>query len=229
MNEEKSRHFARLWEFITRSVENAYSECDSMFLEQCSVKRKSKSEWKRAVEKSYRDLRAKLEYECYAEIVHDRMLDPRKTAALICCALIQEKSLQFNEDLAIEFLGKKQATVEKGNVSSRLELNHWIVDNFFVNYKIAYLSGLRIVFETLRGELLSDPSTVDYGRRLSELGRMQRYPCQSTVDNFDVNLVLGLGRADILRKDINTFFLASQFYQIEMYTRLALGVDQPIL
>lgn len=67
--------------------------------------------------------------------------------------------------------------------------------------------------------------TVDAAKQLAEKGRLFRYPRIPNLDNFDVSMVLGIGRADMRGEKIVPFLLAMQYYQIEMYTRRMLGLD----
>lgn len=227
MSKQESKHFARLWTYVTRAADDAFAECDEDFINKCRVSRKDPVAWKNAAEKEYRNLRCELELQCYGSTDRERTLDSSKTAAVICCTLMRKKALSFDEEQALGLLVENEAELGSNKFPDRIAFNHWIVDNYFVNYKIAYLAGLRIMFETLLGELLHDEATREYGRKLADMGRLQRYPVRPKFDNFDVNMVMGLGRADISSQEVSTFFLASQYYQIEMYTCLALGLNQP--
>jgi len=228
----ESKHFSRLWRYVSRAVMDAFDECDEKFIVDCNVTRRNATKeteiWKAAVEDVYRSLRSELEIECYGTDDHESTLDPSKTAAVVCCALIKKKAISFNEDSALAMLKQKESVLQINDVAGRIRLNHWIVDNFFVNYKIAYLSGLMILFDTMLGELLHNSETLEYGKKLANLGCIHHYPGRSEFDNFDVNFVLGLGRSDMKQKEINTFFLASHFYQMEMYTRIAIGLDRTL-
>lgn len=245
MSRKESKHFAKLWEEIERAIEDSASECGSEFRDSCGLVRVKTDKLKETVEKEYRRLRDDLKKECYGrneegrqkDAVEDKSLegdggnesgqslDARKIAAVICCALIRKKALAFDEKKAVQLLAEQEELLNQQEKPDRTVLNKWIVDNFFVNYKIAYLAGLRIIFKTLLEDLLRKPDTLEAGKQLAARGRLFQYPRISGLDNFDVNMVLGLGRSDIKNDKIAPFMLALQFYQIEMYARRMLGLD----
>lgn len=226
-NKSESKHFSKLWELIGLTINEAIEECDPYFVEKCGLARVSDSKLKVPVENTYRNLRERLKRECYGTSDDEKLsLDARKIAAVICCALVAEKAVAFDEDQAERMLKEKEIQVQKEKKADRTDLNEWIVNNFFINYKIAYLAGLRIIYRTLLAELLHDEMTKKAGEELNRNGCLFRYPRTPKLDNFDVNMVLGLGRSDLQHSEINSFMLALQFYQIEMYARQKLGLDK---
>lgn len=244
MRKRESKHFAKLWREIELAIKCADTECGDEFRTSCGLAFVKTDQLKEAVEQEYRQLRDDLKKECYGrneegrpmDVVEEgrendgsresgQSLDARKIAAVICCALIQKKPLVFDEKKAVELLALQEELLNRQRNPDRTVLNKWIVDNFFVNYKIAYLAGLRIIFMTLLSELLEDPDTLEAGKQLAARGRLFQYPRWAGLDNFDVNMVLGLGRSDMKKDKIAPFMLALQFYQIEMYARRMLGLD----
>lgn len=245
MGKRESKHFSKLWREIERAIECAADECGDEFRSSCGLTFVKMDQLKKAVEWEYRQLRNALKKECYGRNEEGRLmdaaeerlesdggrersgqsLDARKIAAVVYCALIRKKPLVFDEKQAVELLAKQEELLNKQENPDRTVLNKWIVDNFFVNYKIAYLAGLRIIFVALLSELLERQDTLEAGKQLAERGRLFPYPRYAGLDNFDVSMVLGLGRSDMKKDKITLFMLALQFYQIEMYARRMLGLD----
>ena len=245
MSKRESKHFAKLWQEIECAISDAVVGWRREFKETCKLAYIEPNKLKDAVEEEYRSLREDLKHECYGKNEEGRLkekvedegqnqnsenddaqsLDARKIAAVICCALIRKKALVFDESTANMLLEEQEAILNQQEKPDRTVLNGWIVDNFFVNYKIAYLAGLRIIFKTLLGELLGKTETRTVGEALATRGCLYRYPRVQGLDNFDVSMVLGLGRLDMKQDKIAPFMLALQFYQIEMYTRRMLGLD----
>lgn len=246
MGKKESKHFAKLWEEIERAIEISVAECDTGFCDSCGLVRTKADRLKEAVEREYRQLRDELKTECYGRNEEGRTrdsseniknqegddgnergqsLDARKIAAVICCALIRKKAVVFDEKEAVRLLVEQEELLNRQNNPDRTVLNEWIVDHFFINYKIAYLAGLRIIFMTLLENLLEQPDTLMAGRQLAERGCLFQYPRLLGLDNFDVSMVLGLGRLDMKNDRIAPFMLALQFYQIEMYARAMLKLD----
>lgn len=221
-----SKHFDRMWESVVRAIDIAMEECDPEFVQRCHPIRRDKENLADIAEEAYRRIRGNLRQECYGTKNSDENMDARKMASVMCCALMEQQAIRFDAEAAAAMMTEKDVLLKKQKAKAdRTEFNRWIVSNFFINYKVAYLTGLFIVLDTLMSELFKDPDTVSFGQTLSQQGQLFQYPNVPKVDGFDVSMVLGLGRAGMQRKPVNTFLLALQFYQIEMYTRKALGLD----
>lgn len=175
MNKKESQHFSKLWELIDKSIEVSREECCEAFAEACGLERVASDKLKKTVEKEYRLLREELKQECYGKNEEGtsnsytdgtepdidekdaaaQSLDARKIAAVVCCALIRKKAFTFDEAEAVKWLKEeaenvdkkaKNATEAEAKTEIKIKYNELIVDNFFINYKIAYLAGLRIIF-----------------------------------------------------------------------------------
>ena len=71
-------------------------------------------------------------------------------------------------------------------------------------------------------ELAHDGRDIETAKKLGELGALYKYPDSEGFDSFDINIVIGLGRADMQGHDIDAFLFAMTLYQFEMYTLLQL-------
>lgn len=221
-----SKHFNRMWESVVQAIDIAMAECDPEFVRRCHPVRRDKDNLAHVTEKAYRRIRGELRLECYGTKDGEENMDARKIASVMCCTLMEQQAVRFDAMEAAALMEEKDALLKKQETKlDRTEFNRWIVNNFFINYKIAYLTGLLIVLDALISELLKDQRTVPFGRSLAQQGQPSQYPIISEVDGFDVSMVLGLGRAGMRREPVNVFLLALQFYQIEMYTRKTLGAD----
>ena len=222
-----SKHFDRMWKSVVQAINIAMAECDPAFIKRCNPVRRDKENLAHAAENSYRRIRSELRLECYGTKNGEENMDARKIASVMCCTLMEQQAVRFDAEVAASMMEEKDALLKKQELKvDRTEFNRWIVNNFFINYKIAYLTGLFIVLDALISELLKDQDTVPFGQALAQQGQLSQYQHASKVDGFDVSMVLGLGRAGMQRKPVNAFLLALQFYQIEMYTRKALGLDE---
>ena len=70
----------------------------------------------------------------------------------------------------------------------------------------------------LGGYTLLTSEQVKEATKLNDIGHLFHYPSAPNADSFDVNIIVGLARADFSGKDIDMFMFAMQLYQIEMYT-----------
>lgn len=77
-----------------------------------------------------------------------------------------------------------------------------------------------VYFTTTRlaGYTLLTSEQVKEATKLNDIGHLFHYPSAPNADSFDVNIIVGLARADFSGKDIDMFMFAMQLYQIEMYT-----------
>lgn len=216
---DDSRHFGEMWKHVQKARDTALNECDKEFLSNCNLCARSDSKIKPAVEKVYRTLRTELKVECYFNEAEKNMLDGRKMGAIMCNALIKEKVFSFDEMQALDLL--KQKKREYGNEpESKVLFNKWVANNFFINYKVAYLFSVGLVVQTAKERLLRENNNL--GRALNKQGWMTKYPEEKKIDSFNVSMVLGLGKADLKGENLNMFMYALQLYQIEQYTLLAL-------
>lgn len=220
---EDSRHFAEMWKHVLKAKEAALSECDDLFRNSCALCARPEEKVRHAVEEEYRRLREELKEECYSDKAENSLLDGRKMGAIMCKALIREKVFCFEEMQALELAQKKKE--EYGDsLEKKAEFNKWIVNNLFINYKVAYLFSVGLVVETTKERLLAEEPAL--GKKLNGLGWMVKYPQEKEMDSFNVSMVLGLGKADLKKKDFDMFLYAMQLYQMEQYSLLWLKYHQ---
>lgn len=209
---DESRHYAQIWDKVIKDLLPVIEdECDNAFSESCDLKMKPPEEFKRSLETEYRTLRRSLKESCYGNREDNGVLDGRKLAAVFCKALINKKAFCYDTSKALGIYEerKKELAPEAFNL--------WAVHNVFLNYKLAYYVSLQLVYFTLMETLLKLGQTKD-AKNLNTLGHLFRYPPEPAADSFDINIIIGLARADFSGKDIDMFMLAMQLYQIEMYT-----------
>lgn len=210
---EESRHYAQIWEKVIQQVlQVVEEECDAEFAKECKLQTKPIEVWKKDLEKEYRALRRDLKEFCYGNREDDGLLDGRKLAAIFCKALIKEKAFRFDTNKALSLLRLRKEELDPN------EFNCWATHNVFINYKFAYYVSLQLVYLTLLQQLISSESTKETAIRLNSIGHMCRYPASPNADSFDVNVIVGMARADLGGKELDMFLFAMQLYQIEMYT-----------
>lgn len=209
---EESRHFSIIWADAIQDVLSVVQdECDIEFTEKCSLQAKPIDQWKASLELEYRELRSNLKEICYGKHVDAGFFDGRKFAAIFCRAMIQSKVFCYNTSAAVDLVEARKAELKP------VEFNLWAVNNVFINYKFAYYVSLQLVYLTLLEQLLST-GKVEAATKLNKIGHLIRYPDSSKADSFDVNMIIGLARADLDGKELDMFLFAMQLYQIEMYT-----------
>lgn len=210
---EGSKHYAQIWDRVIKPVfKVVYEECDEEFRQTCCLESNYAIGWKKQLEMEYRKQRKSLKEICYHDSVDKALLDGRKLAAVICKALIREKGFKFNSFKALTLM---QARKEK---LSPVDFNRWTAQNVFINYKLAYYAGLQLVYLTLLHDLQSSEDAKRLAVLLNRKGHLCPYPSSPNADSFDVNIIIGMARADLSGKDFDMFFFAMQLYQLETYT-----------
>lgn len=221
-NAEESRHFRQILQMAILPVkEVVYSDSDSDFRERCSLQ--TVSGWEDQLREKYRGLRETLKAVCYGSNADSGLLDGRNIAAVFCGALMQVKVFTFDLDQA------KALMAQKKDQMSGVEFNFWLAQNVYLNYKFAYYASLQLVYLTLLYDL-NAPETARtlYGisetdadalvAALNDIGHLLPYPSPPDADSFDVNVIIGLARAELTGRDFDMFLFAMQLYQMEMYT-----------
>lgn len=230
---EESRHYSQIWEkAIWPEVCVVEEECDAQFCAECAVRKNPLPEWKRALENEYRALRENLKERCYGDNAGNGSLDARKLAAIFCKALMKKKAFQYDTKKALPLVQAKQREL------SPVAFNCWAVNNILINYKLAYYVSLQLVYLTLLEQLLSSYEGAkvkskaqlikeqSMAKCLNNHGHLYRYPFSPDADSFDVNVIIGMARADYEDRDFDLFLFAMQLYQIEMYTMERLKNEQ---
>lgn len=210
---EESRHYTQIWDKVICPVFKVVSdECDPEFRKRCGLTDKHPEGWRRQLELEYRALRRDLKDLCYGSHDDTGLLDGRKIAAVFCKALIRKKAFRFDLDAACALMREKKERL------SPVGFNLWAAQNVYINYKLAYYASLQLVYLTLLYDLQASEDTKGLALALNKRGHLYRYPAPSGADSFDVNIILGLARADLSRRDVDAFLFAMQLYQVEMYS-----------
>lgn len=230
-----SESFNSIWTMVIQPVLRAVqAECDPYFVERCGLKACSSPIWKEKLYAEYLDFRDQLKNVCYGpsnQREAEELLDGRKIAAVLCGALIREKGFMFDsgQASAITLEKAKELKEKYGKDKGSVLLNLWAVQNIYINYKLAYYASLQMVYLTLMHDLLNkaknekNAATVravanQLATALNTVGHLYSYPQPDKGDGFDVNIIIGLARTDIARRDLDTFLFAMHLYQLEEHT-----------
>lgn len=227
MKTEEIAPFTHIWNRVIQPVFSVVeSECDSEFRDRCSLVARSSDDWRKDIYPVYQKFRKQLKDICYGPSEHlsdEELLDGRKIAAVLCAALICKKGFQFQTTPALLLAEEKKKNY------SPVAFNQWAVRNIYINYKLAYYASLQMVYLTLMYDLLEKTkdrtlSQVEQqeAKELAVALREEHHLCPYSQplkgDGFDVNIIIGLARTDLARRELDTFLFAMQLYQIESHT-----------
>ena len=216
------------FECAENAVEEARNNCPKDFVLSCNCV--LRDDYKKKMPDVFKAYRHELEDDCYrGKNGKDHPLDYRKCAAILCCVLIKEKAFSFDENKAdIWYRNSIDCCSSESNTNEteserviRKRNNITLVDTGFINYKVAYLAALHFLYRFTTYKAQEE----GWLKNLLTIQSFVPYENPADEDSYDVNMILGLARADLQNRGIDMFLLSQHFYQIEMYTRLALAAE----
>jgi hypothetical protein len=220
---KQKKTFQSMWyEIIKPLLKYTFDSMDVEFRKMTGAQIRDEEDLKPYVEKEFKTLRHQLKIECYGEGKKELHLDSRKLGAILCASLLNVKCIEFDETKAVSL----SETVK--NKISQKEFNKWSVDNTLVNYKIAYLASLDLVYISLiycllnnndmLVEELNETQRKGYAYKLIKQGRLCNYPLWQNFNSFAVNMIISLARADVFNREFDMQLYSLQLWQLEMYT-----------
>lgn len=218
----KSNHFNFLWEKIIQpSIQFCLSEASEEF-KQCSFVCNSDKKYKDKIEQLYKEKREWLK----GLYLHNKMkedktaarLDMHKIAAVLCRCIVGCKYFIFDE-------AKVYNCAQK--IDSSVKLN-WLINNAYINYKLAYLVGMGVTFFGLLHSLLERKNGViiikenykDLFMKLVEKKELSLYDTNVSHGDFKTSMIIMLMKNDINNRNFDYLALSTIFYQIQEYNKL---------
>lgn len=195
---------------VVKVVDDSLSEMDANFRNETQAKDIMDKQYLCLFSKTFRKYRRRLKDIVYGNNEHG-LLNPTKLASVLCHTLIDCKPIKFTSDKA-EFL-----------INKSLESNDkiWLVNNVLINYKIAILSSLRLIYE----DILASYKPAK-GTEILNHGHLANY---ELYDNMSIqsNLIINLARNELLGQDFDELNYALIMFQWREYTikQFALKAD----
>ena len=141
MSHKEEKAFEDVWDVIIKpNIDNSFNDMDPYFVEATGAKIKDYSHLHDSIEPDYKLIRHKTKILFYKDSNRDLKLDSRKLGAVICVAIIDNKPIAFDEEKAKDYALAKKAALSKG------DYNIWACNNILVNFRIAYLSSISLVY-----------------------------------------------------------------------------------
>lgn len=230
-NRIESTHFNFLWEeVISPSIELCKREIHENF--RSYVRCNDVNKYKNAIESLYREKREWLK-ELYlhnkvAKQEDEANLDMHKIAAILTRSVIGCKYFIFDQKKAIKIAS---ALPKEQQLS-------WLKDNAYVNYKLAYMVGLKTVYiDLLCSHLVKQENGYEVAPdREKELqyiisnGGLYKYSPNINHGDFDTSMIVMFMKNDVNDRDFDYLGLATIFFQLEEVTKLnakyKVGVEQ---
>ena len=217
-----SEHFKEyLWPNVIKvAIENAKEKIDPDFVRYvdltCSLENE---EYERQLSCLYERKRDWLKriYFGFAQPSYDKRLDMHKIAAIICRCLIGCKPFSFDVAKANEY---------KDSNSKNNQLD-WIIDNYFVNYKVAVNCALAItLFDLLDklGDTKQEASIISVNDIVSQIVKngfdlynTDPVLLKSEHEVFYKSLILNVAINDVNKRDFDYLGFATTCFQLQQY------------
>ena len=224
---QEKKHFDYFWdEAILPSIQLAVNEMSLDFRIATSVSLQDTISYKTELESIYRRKREWLK-QSYLPHDSEPCLDFHKLAAIICRSIIGLKPIKYDID-AVESVIEQQ----KFHNNLHDEQIKWFVNNVYVNYKVAFLAAVGVVYANLvywaytKQKNCSNKSVAEiyeaFAKLLLEKGCLCSYVDPQSHENFENSMIIALMKNDLLQRDFDYLGFATNLYQLEYYTKLML-------
>jgi len=217
-----SEHFNdALWPLIIKpTIESADKDIDPEFKDFVEVDSfVNMDDYKTKLSTLYERKRDWLKriYFRYAQPNDETLLDMHKIAAIICRCIIGCKPFAFDVDAANKYKDNK-------NKNENLD---WIINNYFVNYKVAVNCAISItlfdLFDRL-GEISKSQHIIDVKNILNSINEKgfdlyQREPMllKTNHESFYKSIIIQTAINDINKRNFDYLGMATTCFQIQQY------------
>lgn len=219
-----SEHFNdSMWPIIIKpAIDNAMKASDFEFKQYVGLNSLSYSdekEYKSRLSSLYERKREwlKKNYFGFADPHDKKRLDMHKIAAIICRCIIGCKPFSFDISKANEYKERR----------GKNEEIDWIIDNYFINYKVAVNTALAITLYDLidkLGEEAKKKPIIDVAGTLSniieqgfDLYQNKPFLLKSDHELFYKSIILDIAINDINKRDFDYLGFAALCFQVQQY------------
>lgn len=166
-------------------------------------------DYKKRYARAFRKNRRELKDLFYGDEEHG-FLNPEKLAAVLCHTLIDCKPIKFSGN----------GTITSNTMSSADQ--RWSANHLFVNYKVAFLSSISVVYSKILAEKKpGQDSQILKDRTMARYGLYDQ-------KSFQANVIINLARNAMLGREFDDLSFALMMFQWHEYTLLYHGMkDQP--
>lgn len=202
-------HFEYIWErIICPVVDSCLDEADSQFADQFNLSKKQTKSLKNSLHREYHANREAVKCDYHSQNVNGK-LDMEKLASVFCYALIKQKACTFdNVDFSLD---QDYSTIPES----------YIVNNYLINYKIAFHVALGIAYVGLMRSLSIKQDSADIYEALKANGCLKLYDhTQDGHDTFFTVVIKSLLHCDLTGKDFDFLLFSNLLYGIEEYNCL---------
>ena len=196
----KSDYIVFYEEFVLPTIETCLNEIsDPNFRIEYEPVFLDEAGFRKRYAKTFRSNRRKLKDLFYGDDEHN-YLNPMKLAAVLCHTLIDCKPIRFQGNVNIN-----EHTLSSYN-------SVWLANNLLINYKIAFLSSISVVYSQILAEKEPDENS-DFVKT----GQLAKYGCYDR-NSFQTNVIINLASNALLGRVFDDLMFALMMFQWYEYT-----------
>ncbi len=199
--------FEKLWNLVVPNViQMSMEEVDAEFMKERNLHLCDITLLKQDIESFYNEIKEQLKLKC-TENVERESLDLHKLAAIFCSGLLKYKPVVFDDRL-------------RGKIDE--ENSTYILNNYLINYKIAFYVAAGIVYYDIIEKVQKDDEVLNY---IINEGCLLKYPTNDRHSPFENSVIIELARNDYEDKEFNYFTFAILMFQWQEYSLLKVKYD----
>lgn len=200
-NEKNIADYIKIYQQdVSKVIKDCLEEVTDEFKEKSGLYEIPSEKYLRSFSNCFRKHRRKLKDIVYGDDEHG-LLNPTKLSAVLCHTIIDCKPIGFKNT-------KNVLSIYSSSNKDYI----WLVNNILINYKIAVLSSLKLIYEQLLAEY--KPKTESDILKIGRLADYNRYDNAS----LQTNLIINLARNAILGKEFDELNYALMMFQWQEYT-----------
>ena len=218
----KSLHFEQyLWpKIILPAIKEALNQVDKDFYSFVDFKEVfDEDKYVKSLSNLYEEKREWLKriYFTDNQLGQNKLLDMHKIAAVICRCVVGYKPFSFNVNKANNY---------KNNNAKNEDL-HWIIDNYLINYKVAFNSALAITlldFLDRLNDAQDNSLNIDYQeietyftKNIFDLYEKDPQILPTSHECFYKSMIVDLAINDVAKRDFDYLSFAANCFQIQQY------------
>lgn len=190
---------------VLKTIKTCIDEMDDSFKLQYKVSEIPQQDFYKNYSKAFRQNRRNLKDFFYGENAH-HFLNPFKISAILCHTLIECKSIKFGINFTADIVKKHQDNI-------------WLADNVFVNFKIAFLSSVGLIYNLVLSDLVKVIKDKDTRQKceLVTSGKLLDYGLYDEC-SFQANVIVHIARNALMGKEFDDLWFALMMFQWYEYS-----------
>ena len=219
-----SLSFETIWNLaVPQVIEMCIEEVDEEFMKQRNLHVCDLKQLKQEIESFYCEEKELVKIKCYGD-KKENNLDLHKIAAIFCAGLIKYKPVVFEDYIDEKTFSKMESPNQTQDfngkdVKKRTTKTQFVINNYLVNYKIAFYVAADIVYHNLIYRA-AEHETTEMLEEIVNMRNLAKYPSNPLHTPFENSFIIELARNDYEDGKFDYFLFALAMFQWQEYTQL---------